>query len=290
MLRTLYSRCALTLVLGTLFAAPALAGPASYVVQPGDNLYTIARHAHVSVASLQSLNHLADANYLRIGDRLLLAAPLPVAHRTQTTRTARTRTAHTRTAHTRTAHTRALNRRIAAIVHSQRPRTHSSRPSAAEDARESIAAQAVWTVTHAGSLPSLALSPAYAAAQRTLAFEWRLTRTAMRFLGVPYVWGGTSLAGVDCSGFVQAVFHRNGIDLPRTADAQFEIGKPVAMRNLEPGDLVFFQTYAPGASHVGIYVGGGRFVHASSSEGVRVDSLGEDYYASRYLGARRAVI
>jgi len=109
----------------------------------------------------------------------------------------------------------------------------------------------------------------------------------MRFLGVPYSWGGTSYGGVDCSGFVWAVFAKNGIDLPRMADGQFEAGRHVRVADLRPGDLVFFQTYAPGASHVGIYLGGGRFVHASSSDGVRIDQLAEDYYAERFIGARR---
>jgi cell wall-associated NlpC family hydrolase len=102
------------------------------------------------------------------------------------------------------------------------------------------------------------------------------------------MWGGESFGGVDCSGFVQAVFRHNGIELPRTADAQFEVGRHVPGAGLQPGDLVFFQTYAEGASHVGIYLGGGQFVHASSSNGVRVDSMSESYYASRFIGARRA--
>jgi len=151
--------------------------------------------------------------------------------------------------------------------------------------------QALWIAMHTGfSAPDLSGMPSFAAAQRMVALELRLTQTALRYLGVPYVFGGESFSGVDCSGFVQAVFHRNGIELPRTADAQFEVGRQVSAARLEPGDLVFFQTYAEGASHVGIYLGDGRFVHASSSDGVRVDSLSESYYSSRYLGARRAAI
>ncbi|HEY5094381.1 MAG TPA: C40 family peptidase, partial [Candidatus Eremiobacteraceae bacterium] len=124
-------------------------------------------------------------------------------------------------------------------------------------------------------------------AQQALTFDARITGTALRYLGVPYVWGGTSFGGVDCSGFVWAVFAKNGIYLPRTADAQYESGRHVSTQDLRAGDLVFFQTYALGASHVGIYLGNGRFVHASSSNGVRVDQLAEDYYSARYLGARR---
>ena len=118
-------------------------------------------------------------------------------------------------------------------------------------------------------------------------FAVNVTHSALRFLGVPYVFGGTSTTGFDCSGYVQHVFAMLGIHLPRTADAQFYAGKP-AVGGPRPGDLVFFQTYLPGPSHVGIYLGNGEFAHASS-HGVMVSKLSQSYWASRYLGARRYV-
>ena len=117
----------------------------------------------------------------------------------------------------------------------------------------------------------------------------RIVLTAQRYLGVPYVWGGTSPGGFDCSGFTQYVFALNGVKLPRTADIQFEVGIPVRYEQLQPGDLVFFSTYEPGPSHNGIYLGGGRFINASSSRGVAVDRLDNAYWSSRYLGARRVI-
>jgi cell wall-associated NlpC family hydrolase len=111
----------------------------------------------------------------------------------------------------------------------------------------------------------------------------RLTKSALRFLGVPYVFGGTSTAGFDCSGYVQHVFAMIGIHLPRTADAQFYAERRT--HKLRAGDLVFFQTYTIGPSHVGIYLGRGRFVHASSSHGVMVSSLNDPYWANRFIGA-----
>jgi cell wall-associated NlpC family hydrolase len=116
-----------------------------------------------------------------------------------------------------------------------------------------------------------------------------LTRNAMRFLGVPYVFGGTSSSGFDCSGYVQHVFAMLGYHIPRTADAQYYAGKRVTGATIAPGDLVFFQTYAAGPSHVGIYLGNDRFVHASSSRGVTVSSLHESYWSARYLGAKRLI-
>lgn len=113
-----------------------------------------------------------------------------------------------------------------------------------------------------------------------------LVSRALSLQGIPYVFGGTSRNGFDCSGFTQYVFKASGVSLPRTSFAQFEAGSSVSKDQLQPGDLVFFNTYAAGASHVGIYVGGGRFVHASDN-GVTTTSLSESYYANRYRGARR---
>ena len=123
---------------------------------------------------------------------------------------------------------------------------------------------------------------------RTSKLAQSLTRSALRFLGTPYLFGGDSPSGFDCSAYVQHVFAMVGISLPRTADAQYDAGHPV-VGGPRPGDLVFFQTYAEGPSHVGIYLGKGNFVHASSSRGVMVSNLSESYWASRYLGAKRLI-
>jgi cell wall-associated NlpC family hydrolase len=125
-------------------------------------------------------------------------------------------------------------------------------------------------------------------ASRGAAMASALTKNAMRFLGVPYSFGGTSAYGFDCSGYVQHVFAMMGRRLPRTADAQYGAGKSFAGQP-KAGDLVFFHTYEPGVSHVGISLGGDRFVHASSSRGVTVSSLHDSYWAPRYLGAKRVV-
>lgn len=116
-----------------------------------------------------------------------------------------------------------------------------------------------------------------------------LTNTAHRFLGTPYSFGGTSERGIDCSGFVMRVFMLHGIKLPRTADVQFNVGAPVKKGEEQSGDLVFFETYCAGPSHVGIYLGEGNFIHASSSRGVTISSLADKYYRARYLGAKRVL-
>ena len=111
--------------------------------------------------------------------------------------------------------------------------------------------------------------------------------SSMNYIGVPYVFGGTSPYGFDCSGYVQYIFAKAGISIPRTADVQYEFGTPIPTTELVAGDLVFFSTYTYGASHVGIYLSDNNFIHASSSRGVTIDSLGSSYYSSRYIGARR---
>jgi cell wall-associated NlpC family hydrolase len=114
-----------------------------------------------------------------------------------------------------------------------------------------------------------------------------LTHSAMRFIGTPFVFGGSSIHGFDCSGYVQHVFGMLGMHIPRTADAQYDAARRIH-GGMTRGDLVFFQTYAPGVSHVGIYLGNGKFIHASS-HGVRVSRLSEHYWSSRYLGAKRVI-
>ncbi len=114
---------------------------------------------------------------------------------------------------------------------------------------------------------------------------------AQQYLGVPYVYGGSSSSGFDCSGFTMYVFSLAGVSLPHGATSQLSYGTEVSRSDLQPGDLVFFQDYGAVASHVGIYIGGDQFIHASSSyyngHCVVTSSLTETYYDNHYLTARR---
>ncbi len=117
----------------------------------------------------------------------------------------------------------------------------------------------------------------------------KITNTSKNFLGVPYKWGGTSYRGLDCSGFVYLVFKINGIQLPRDSSPQYKYSQNIELRNLKMGDLVFFQTYRRGPSHVGIYLGTNRFIHASSKKGVTISNLKENYYQNKIYGAGRVI-
>lgn len=112
-----------------------------------------------------------------------------------------------------------------------------------------------------------------------------LKTTASKYIGTPYVYGGTTTRGFDCSGYTQRVFSDLGIKLNRTSSSQYSQG--TAVTSLVPGDLVFFNTSGRGISHVGIYIGNNQFIHSSTSKGVIISGLSENYWSKRYVGAKR---
>jgi hypothetical protein len=133
----------------------------------------------------------------------------------------------------------------------------------------------------------------YAVAKRkqygTYYLREALVKTARDFIGVPYLWGGTSPdTGFDCSGLTMTVYQLNGLNLPRHSATQFDAGNPVDKDRLQKGDLIFFATNGNGkVSHVGVYIGNDRFIHAPSrGKNIRIDSLSCSFFARRFIGAR----
>lgn len=232
----------------------AMAEAKTYTVAPGDTIASIAEANNVTVTELTQLNDL-QGDTLRPGTVLVVddETSLPIDP-----------------AVAAKARERALAAEASFVPHEEGTDIAMWAPSANDGKKSSLRKLAEGI------------------ASRTSQIAARLTKSAMRFLGVPYVFGGTTSSGFDCSGYVQHVFAMLGVHLPRTADAQYDIGRKA--KHLEPGDLVFFQTYTYGASHVGIYLGHGRFVHSSSSHGVEVSELKDAYWSSRYLGAKRVLI
>jgi cell wall-associated NlpC family hydrolase len=129
--------------------------------------------------------------------------------------------------------------------------------------------------------PQAAQKPAATAASNVQ----EIVVEAKKYIGTPYLWGGNTPSGFDCSGFVKYVFAKFGDSLPRTTESQWSATTPVNSPSI--GDLVFFQTYKPGPSHVGIYLGNNKFISAASS-GVTISDMTSSYWGTRYLGARKA--
>lgn len=116
-----------------------------------------------------------------------------------------------------------------------------------------------------------------------------ILNTAKQYMGVKYVWGGTTPSGFDCSGYTQYVFAKHGVNLPRVTRDQYKVGTPVSFSNLKAGDLVFFSLDGDKViDHVGIYVGSGQFINASTSKGVTIYTMGS-YWKSHYIGAKRVL-
>jgi len=149
---------------------------------------------------------------------------------------------------------------------------------------------AALTAACASGRGPVAVSPPRPGATPTsaAAIGHRIVAAALDQRGVPYRNGGTTPNGFDCSGLVVYVLAQHGLGMPRQTRDQFSVGRVVGRNDIQPGDLVFFSTVAPGASHVGIAVDADEFVHAPSSRGVvRVERLSLPYWSRRFVGARR---
>ncbi len=278
--------------LALLAAIPSvsLAG-ATHVVRKGDTMGKIARAHHVSVAKIQEANGL-EGTHLAVGTKLVL--PDGKAHSKRKASSGKSRKATVRAS---SSLEEAPPGAQLSLVEPQRSPLHTGTwkpPTEAELAElaRGPAKAADDATLPAAAPPSVAVATnAPEALKADTSIKDRLLRVAQRMLAVPYRFGGTTLWGLDCSGFVQKAFAFLDLGLPRTAREQFREGTVVAKADLSPGDLVFFRTYAKYPSHVGIYLGDNRFVHASSREKkVTVESLDTPYYVKRYIGAKRLLL
>lgn len=160
-------------------------------------------------------------------------------------------------------------------------------PSPSALAKINSAAAPTKQVRTQPSRSSSALTPPPSSTQTSKASA--IIATSKQYIGVPYLYGGTTPSGFDCSGFVQYVFAKNGMSLPRVSRDQYQIGTAVSFSNLKAGDLVFFSLANNGSvDHMGIYVGNGQFINASSSKGVTIYTLGS-YWQSSFVGAKRVL-
>ncbi len=228
-----------------------------HTIEKGETLSSIAGMYDMSARDLKKLNHIRNPRKLRAGTRILVHKPAtPAPQETENAPTA--------------------------IASSAPPPPSAASPESrlARGLKELADSPVVREVKGLAESPSVGSG--------TGGIKEKLIKIAHAMLDIPYRFGGSSLMGIDCSGYVQKVFGLLDIVLPRTAREQFRLGEVVGKEDLSIGDLVFFRTYAKFPSHVGIYLGDNRFIHASSGERkVTIDSLNAPYYIKRFVGARR---
>jgi cell wall-associated NlpC family hydrolase len=233
--------------------------PKKYTVKSGDTLSTLAQKHHTTVEALRKANNLKTGQYLKLGQALTIPG-ISTVHKSKKTKVAKraSKKAEKKLAKALSRHS---SKRVAKV------RVKKSRKYTLSDI----------VFGNSGKLP---------------AKSKKIISLAKQKLGKRYVWGATGQRNTfDCSGFTTYVCKKNGICLPRRAIQQSKYGKPVKRSELQPGDLVFFDTSKSRrgyVNHVGIYIGNGKFIHASSAKKkVVITSLNKPFYSQRFKGARR---
>jgi cell wall-associated NlpC family hydrolase len=291
-----------------LSVPPPAGSEFSHTVKPGESLFSIAKKNHISVLLLREANGLGDEK-IYPGQHLVVPEPPFKAEIQQTLRKVPPQGAwetedpeipdrHTvkegetlaiiaQRYHLRVVDLQEINPlsgerlKVGQVLYL--PRLEES-PEEIEPGREKSKGEEVAEGTQAAQAQGKGIGFLFDPKDPQL-----LVRVAKSFLGIKYILGGSSRNGMDCSAFVQKVFRIVGIDLPRTAREQFQVGCRVAREALQVGDLVFFKrSKTPRPAHVGIYIGDGRFIHTSlRKRRVYIDSLNSRYFGAQFIGAKR---
>ncbi len=310
--KTLWTRLPLaSLSMALLAVSLSASAHQRHTIKSGETLGSIARKYHVEVKEIAAWNGLKNADKLRDGVKILI----PTVKKETVARTAKSRKTNAPVKWTVKAAKPApktIKHTIKHLVKWTPPKSSAKKAvvKTAAPKWKTVAKRAndrAWKSTYA---KQVAEARRDARQKRELAKIVRsaprvakrytpeasapgantdIVRSAYSYRGTPYRYGGSARGGFDCSGFTSYLYRQKGVNLPHSARAQATMGQEVDKANLKAGDLVFFHTVTPGISHVGMYVGDGKFVHASSrrSGGVRVDSLNSGYYNQRFRGARR---
>lgn len=282
----------------------------THVVRKSESLHSIARKYHVSVDELKSVNNLASTR-VKGGDRIIIPSHADAKKVTSASKltTYKARKGDTvasiaRKTGVKVAELRRLNDITGNKVKPGQVLALVDTPLADQSARATTASNRFQLINKdllneqefSDTLAELSDINAERPFDLAKSIEEnnqgkainQLRKSAYSFLGARYRFGGSSRNALDCSSFVQQVFREQEVSLPRTAREQFHIGNEVVRGDLKKGDLVFFQTYANFPSHVGIYLGNRKMIHASSRDRrVVISTMDTPYYLSRYLGARR---
>lgn len=245
----------------TVFQGNASAHEKNYKVKSGDSLWKISQTQNLTVAQLKEYNQLTS-DVIKIGQNLTL---LPIhTHYTVVSGDSLSKIAKAK--NTTVAKLKEINNLKSDVIKigqslmipSTKTKTTSSTGSTASSTKTTTATTSKATAVVA---------------------------EAKKYIGVPYVWGGSTPSGFDCSGYVNYVFNKVGVSIPRTVATIWSATKTVSSPKV--GDFVFYET-GTGPSHVGIYIGSNKFIHAGSSTGVTITDMSNSYWSSRYLGAKTA--
>jgi LysM repeat protein len=297
-------------ILATGFSNQAFAHELTYKVNSGDTLWKISTSNQLTVQELIQYNNLTSSS-IYVGQELSLIAPHTHENTPQTTYTIKSGDSLSLIAksyNTTVTELKTINNLTSDMIYvgqvlkvpngtTYNVTDSSTYTVKSGDSLWRIATNNNLTVTQLKSYNNLTTDAIYVGQVLQLTAKSitnpdvkpslnvdALITEAKKYMGVPYVWGGTTPSGFDCSGYLNYVYHSQGITIPRTVESIWTAATPVSTPQI--GDLVFFTTYAPGASHAGIYIGDNKFIHAGSSTGVTITDMNNSYWKPRYLGAK----
>lgn len=242
----------------------------TYVVKTGDTLWGISKTYHLSITKLKSLNDL-KSDTIYPGQRLKVSGVSPATASASASSTYIVRSGDNLS-------TIAARHNLSLSVLKSINNLNSDIIYPGQILKLSGAAAAPVTTNVANATTTVTATYSTASKVDSLISE------AKKYIGVPYVWAGSTPSGFDCSGYLNYVYSKVGITIPRTVETIWNATKPVS--SLRAGDLVFFETYKTGPSHAGIYIGNNKFIHAGTSRGVEISDMDNTYWKPRYLGAK----
>ncbi|MCM3573985.1 MULTISPECIES: LysM peptidoglycan-binding domain-containing protein [Mesobacillus] len=245
----------------------------TYVVKTGDTLWGISKSYGMSISGLKSLNGL-KSDVIHPGQKLKVSG---TAATTASTAPASSSSTYTvRSGDNLSTIAARHNLSLSQLMSINNLKSHVIFPGQVLKLSGSASTPVATNVSSANT-PVMAT---YGSTSKVNS----LIAESKKYIGVPYVWAGSTPAGFDCSGYLNYAYSKVGISIPRTVASIWDATKPVSSPRV--GDLVFFETYKPGPSHAGIYLGDGKFIHAGSSRGVEISDMNNSYWKPRYLGAK----
>jgi peptidoglycan endopeptidase LytF len=247
---------------------PTQTSATTYTVQSGDSLSVIAKNYNLTVTSLKQMNGLTSDN-IYVGQTLKLTGNAQAEQGTTSTYTVQSGDS------------------LSVIAKKYGISTTQLKEA------NNMTSDTIY-IGQKLTIPTAATNPAPAPAPQQQSMEQvklAIVEDSKNYLGIPYVWGGETTSGFDCSGFLYFMFNKHGVDMPRvTSGDYYKMGTSISKAELEPGDLVFFGVNVPGVvSHVGFYMGDNQYISATSSKGIAIYSLDNPYWSKYYMGAKRVI-